>query len=541
MAVTLAFHGAAGTVTGSHYVLETPQARIAVDCGMFQGPKILKELNYQQFPVEPAKLDAVVQTHAHIDHSGMLPKLVKAGFRGPIFATEGTRDLLEWMLPDSAGIQEAEVDQLNRQNRRRGRPAVEPVYTAEDAQRTVRQIVPVPYDVWQEVAAGIRGRWWNAGHILGSASIELEVTTGNPELPRLALLFSGDLGPREGALQTQSRGPQGMDYVLCESTYGNRERLDLDDSRRRAILEQEVKAALDRGGNLLIPAFAIERSQELLGDLVYLMARKRLPKAPVYLDSPLAIRATEVFERHLHLMDDVDNGGSSPFRAPNVHFIQSIEQSQALNRITGGAILIASSGMCDAGRIRHHLRHHIWRPQTTVLLIGYQAPGTLGRLLEDGAARVKIMGEEIEVKARVRKLEIYSGHGDRGDLGAWLAARLPIQRGLFLVHGETEALAGMRDAALALGMPAERVIVPELDQRFQLDRAAGPLLREDGRRLPAVRAEEARRGWDWHNELSAVSLDLRRQLDELEDDKARMALLKDLRRLLEKTESAAKR
>jgi metallo-beta-lactamase family protein len=302
-----------------------------------------------------------------------------------------------------------------------------------------------------------------------------------------------------------------------------------------------VQAALDLGGNLLIPAFAIERSQELLGDLVYLMARKRLPKAPVYLDSPLAIRATEVFERHLHLMDDVDNGGESPFRAPNVHFVQSVEQSQALNRITGGAVIIASSGMCDAGRIRHHLRHNIWRPQTTVLLIGYQAPGTLGRLLQDGAPRVKLMGEEIEVKARVRKLEIYSGHGDRDDLRDWVKARLPIHRGLFLVHGETAALAAMRENVLSLGLAPERVILPDLDQRFQLDRpdleGTGALALDGARRLGPTRSEEAQRGWDWHNELSAVSLDLRRQLDGLGDDKARMALLKDLRRMLEKTGS----
>jgi metallo-beta-lactamase family protein len=264
------------------------------------------------------------------------------------------------------------------------------------------------------------------------------------------------------------------------------------------------------------------------------MARRRLPKAPIYLDSPLAIRATEVFERHLHLMDDTDNGGESPFRAPNVHFVQSVEQSQALNRIAGGAIIIASSGMCDAGRIRHHLRHNIWRPQTTVLLIGYQAPGTLGRLLQDGAPRVKLMGEEIEVKASIRKLEIYSGHGDRRDLRDWVEARLPIQRGLFLVHGETSALEGMRENVLTLGLDPERVILPDLDQRFQLDRLDGALALEDGRRLEPARSEEVKRGWDWHNELSAVSLDLRRQLDSLPDDKTRMNLLKDLRRMLEK-------
>ena len=240
MTVTLTFHGAAGTVTGSHYVLETPQARIAVDCGMFQGPKTLKELNYQPLPSHPGKLDAVVQTHAHTDHSGMLPKLVKSGFKGQIFATQGTRDLLEWMLPDSASIQEAEVERLNRENRRRDRPEVQPVYTNEDAQAALKQIRPLEYETWQPVAKGIRGRWWNAGHILGSASVELEVETGNDQLPRFSILFSGDLGPQEGALQHSPRGPQGMDYVLCESTYGNRERPHLGDDQRRDALAREV-------------------------------------------------------------------------------------------------------------------------------------------------------------------------------------------------------------------------------------------------------------------------------------------------------------
>lgn len=534
MSVTLSFHGAAGTVTGSHYVLHTPTARIAVDCGMFQGPKTLKELNYQPLPSEPARLDAVVQTHAHTDHSGMLPKLTKTGFGGPIFATEGTRDLLQWMLPDSAAIQESEVERLNRENNRRGRATVAPVYTGEDAQRTLKQIQPVEYETWQEVASGVRGRWWNAGHILGSASVELEIETGKAALPKLGILFSGDLGPRHGALQAPARGPQGMDYVLCESTYGNRDRENLDDDQRRAALEREVKTALASGGNLLIPAFAIERSQELLGDLIYLMVRKRLPRVPVYLDSPLAIRATEVFERHLDEMDDVDNGGESPFRAPNVHFSQSPEQSRALNRIAGGVIIIASSGMCDAGRIRHHLRHNLWRPQATVLLIGYQAPGTLGRLLQDGAPRVKILGEEIEVKAKVRKLEIYSGHADREDLRDWVKARLPIQRGLFLIHGETEALAAMRENVLALGLDPAKVIVPDLDQQYRLDRPEGATVIESDRRLGPTRSDEAKRGWDWNNELSALQLELRRQLDDLSDDKTRMVLLKDMRRVLDR-------
>jgi metallo-beta-lactamase family protein len=476
----------------------------------------------------------VVQTHAHTDHSGMLPKLTKSGFRGPIFATQGTRDLLEWMLPDSASIQEAEVERLNRENRRRDRPEVQPVYTAgrraggaeADPPRRIRDLASRS----PRASAALV----ECGHILGSASVELEVETGNDRCRASASCSPATLARRRARCSIAARGPQGMDYVLCESTYGNRTRAHLDDDQRRTALEREVKTALEAGGNLLIPAFAIERSQELLSDLLYLMARKRLPAVPVYLDSPLAIRATEVFERHLDQMDDVENGGESPFRAPNVHFVQSVDQSQALNRIAGGAIIIASSGMCDAGRIRHHLRHNLWRPQTTVLLIGYQAPGTLGRLLQDGATLVKIMGDEIRVKAKVRKLDIYSGHADRGDLLAWVKARLPIQRGLFLIHGETAALAGMRENVLSLGLDPEKVIVPDLDQRYQLDRPAGALAIGGTPRLEPLRKEEAKQGWDWHNELSALTLELRRILDQAHDDKARMALLKDMRRVLEK-------
>jgi metallo-beta-lactamase family protein len=308
----------------------------------------------------------------------------------------------------------------------------------------------------------------------------------------------------------------------------------LDDDGRRDLLSREVRQALGNGGNLLVPAFAIERSQELIGDLIFLMARGKLPKARIYLDSPLATRATEVFERHLHLLDDVDPKAGSPFRAPNVHYVQTVEQSMALNRIGGGAIIVASSGMCDAGRIRHHLRHHLWHPRTTVLLIGYQAPGTLGRLLQDGAPQVRIMGEEIQVKAKIRKLEIYSGHADRADLLAWLRARLPIQRGLFLIHGETAALAGMRENVLSLDLEPERVIVPDLDQSYQLDCAAGALALGGTPRLGPMRTEEARQGWDWHNEHSALSLDLRRILDRAQSDEERLRILKDMRRVLEK-------
>jgi len=532
--VTLTFHGAAGTVTGSMYLLETPQGRLLIDCGMFQGAKTLKELNYQPFPFAPDSLAAVLLTHAHIDHSGLLPKLTKHGFAGRIHTTAATADLLTWMLPDSAFIQEGEVEQLNRRNARQGKPAVAPIYTAADAERCLQQIVPLEYGDWVTPMPGVRARWWNAGHILGSGSIELEVDTGNPEQPALRMLFSGDLGPRHTALEVAAAAPSGFDYLVSESTYGDRERDELDDAGRRRVLAAEIKAGLAAGGNVVVPAFAIERSQELLYDLAVLMAEGALPRAPIFLDSPLAIRATEVFERHTAGLElDAEHGGASPFRADNIHFVTSVEQSMQLGRVTSGAIIVAASGMCDAGRIRHHLKNNLWRPQATVLLIGYQAAGTLGHLLETGADRVRIHGDEISVKARIRRLEIYSGHADRRDLIAWVKARLPVAKALFLTHGEPSALEAMSESAVGLGLDPARVIAPELDQRFLIDRRAGALAMAEGRpRLAEAAAVAARRGWDWHNELAAFTLALKKRLGELPGDKARQALLAELQRLI---------
>ncbi|MBL8710094.1 MAG: MBL fold metallo-hydrolase [Rhodospirillaceae bacterium] len=534
MTTTLTFCGAAGTVTGSMFVLATPKARVLVDCGMFQGTKTLKELNYQPFPFDARKFDAVLLTHAHIDHSGLLPKLVRAGYRGAIHTTDGTAELLDWMLPDSAQIQESEVIQLNRRRRRSGEDDVEPIYTEIDAARCLRQIRHVAYDVWYPLAPGVKGRWWNAGHILGSASIELEVETFNPDHPTLRILFSGDIGPKNPALQERAQAPSGLDYLVMESTYGDRDRPELNDAARQGVLLDEMLPALQAGGNVIIPAFAVERSQELLSDLVTLMAEGRLPKIPVYLDSPLATRATEVFERHAHLLD-VDPAGESPFRAPNIHFTASAEQSQQLNRINGGIVIISASGMCEAGRIRHHLRHNIWRPDATVLLSGFQAKGTLGRLLEDGADRVRIMGEELVVKARIRRLDIYSGHADRADLLDWAQARLPIHRGVFLTHGEPDALAGLSRGLLEMeGMLDEQIVVPSLDQTYRIDRAKGalPVASEAPARLVNSGVEALKKGWDWHNEMSVFSLDLHQRLQGMANDKERLKLIRDLEKVM---------
>jgi metallo-beta-lactamase family protein len=530
MTIDIKFCGAAGTVTGSCYWIRHPGGQFIVDCGLFQGAKTLKELNYGAFPFDPAKIDMALVTHAHIDHSGQLPKLVKHGFTGSIYTTAATRDLLSYMLPDSGYIQEIEVEHLNRRNAQRGRPDVTPIYTRADAEASLEAIRPVEYEQWCEFGSGVRARYWNAGHILGSASIEVEIATGNSEQRLLRLLFSGDIGPEHKLFHPDPDAPENFDYVLCESTYGGRNRPSITPEQRRAILAEEVKRALGNGnGMLLIPSFAIERTQELLADLCLLFGDGTLPKVPVFLDSPLAIRATEVFSKYLSELEDV---GDRPdlFRHPNIHFTETVEASKAINRYRRSAIVLAASGMCEAGRIRHHLKQHLWRENATVLLVGYQAPGTLGSLLQSGAPAVRIQGEDIRVRAAIRKIDVYSGHADGDELIAWLKSRMPIKRAAFLTHGEDKALEAMKEGMIAAGMPEDRLFIPQLDDEIVLgDGPTGPRLGAPPRRLPP----EAVRGLDWHNDLARFSLDLREELDKAADDKHRGIILRRLRRALE--------
>ncbi len=515
MSLSLTFHGAAGTVTGSCFRLSTPEGDVLVDCGMFQGTKTIRELNYRPFPFDPASIRAVLLTHAHIDHSGLLPKLTRLGFRGRIFATGGTVDLLDYMLPDSGYIQEGEVERLNRRNRQRGRAAVQPIYTQDDAIRSLRRLRRVEYDRWVQILPGLRARFWQAGHILGSASIEIEATDGVADPTRI--LFSGDLGPGGKSFHADADGPERPDWMVLETTYGDRDRTDLDEAGRQAVLRAEVTAALAAGGVLLIPVFAVERTQELLYDLDCLFDSGQLPAVDVFLDSPLADAVTGVFRRHL---DDLETDGD-PFTRANFHHVRSVPESQRLNSLSGGAIVMAASGMCDAGRIRHHLKNRLWRPQDTVLLVGYQAPGTLGRLLQEGAPRVRIHGEEIAVKARLRSIDVYSGHADRSALLNWVAARHGVSHGLFLVHGEEAARASLRQGLLDKGWAPERIALPALDDRVDLA-APRPLepAEHHARLAPADLA-----GRDWHNRYAEALLALRRTLDTAPDDDARDRIL----------------
>ena len=524
--IRLSFHGAALGVTGSCFALDTGRSRILVDCGLFQGSKTEKELNYRDFPFDPRSIQAVLLTHAHIDHSGLLPRLAREGFSGPIHATAATVDLCSVMLPDSGHIQEMEVEQLNRRNARRGKAAaVEPIYTAQDAVACQRLFRPAAFGTWIQAAPDIRARYWNAGHLLGSASVEVEVTQ---DAVATRLLFSGDLGPANKLLQNEPEGPAGLDYVICEATYGDTDRQDATPQARRALLRAEVGAAARQGGALLVPSFAVERTQELLVDLVGLMEAGEVPQAPVFIDSPLATRASAVFEAHAA---DGANGEAllRALRSPHVRFTETVDESKGIARMRGFHIVIAASGMCEAGRIRHHLKEWLWRDRATVLLVGYQAQGTLGRILLDGATRVRIQGEEIDVRARVRSLDLYSGHADGPELAAWLDARRPIRRALFLVHGEEAAISGLRSRAAGLLDP-DRIVVPGLDAAFSLTADGAAPIAPD--RPGRIRPKQVAR-LDWHNDLSRLLLDIGDAVRDAADERGRQTIIRRLRRALD--------
>ncbi|TAJ71995.1 MAG: MBL fold metallo-hydrolase [Phenylobacterium sp.] len=522
MAFDLTFHGAAGCVTGFCARLTTDKASVLIDCGMFQGSKTLKALNYERFPFNAAEIDAVLLTHAHIDHSGLLPKLMRAGFKGPILATAGTRDLCAVMLPDAGDIQESEVRHLNRRNQQRGREPVEPIYTVRDAKRTLELFRPVKLGREVQVAPGITARYWEAGHILGSASIEVRVETDEGPV---TLLFSGDLGPGGRDFLPDPQGPTGVDYMVIESTYGARPRTPLDPASRRRLLARELREAQKAGGPLLIPAFAVERSQELLADLQILTREGEIPEADIFLDSPLAIEATEVFRKRgwspvleRNPFEDLRHSG-------RLMFLREPWESDRLERLRGWHIILAASGMCDAGRVRKHLKRLLWRQDATVLLPGFQATGTLGRYLAEGARSVRIQGEDISVRARVRSLDIYSGHADQTGLVAWAKARQPVAGTVFLAHGEPEGLEGLRDALAKSGFPAERLAIPALDDRYRLTKAAATAQPGEARILADAAARP-----DWHNARARLIIDLNARLEALPSDAAREAMIEELAR-----------
>ncbi len=468
----------------------------------------------------------MILTHAHIDHSGLIPKLVKHGFDKRIWSTHATADLAAIMLPDSGSIQEMEVEQLNRRRVKRGQEEVEPIYTLEDATASLAQFYGLGYETWFEPARGIRARFWNAGHLLGSASVEIEVSEngGKP----LRLLFSGDIGPDNKMLHPDPEAPSGFDYVICESTYGGRDRFEREGDARREILAQEVNAAAARKGALLIPSFAVERTQELVTDLVLLMDKGLAPKASIFIDSPLASKATQIFTKHAR---ELEHGGdlTRAFTSPYVRSTESVEDSKALARFTGFRIIVSASGMCEAGRIRHHLKNHLWQSSTTVLLAGFQAEGSLGRVLQDGAKNVTIMGEAISVKAAIHRIEDYSGHADGPELVQWVKERLPIGRSVFLTHGEHEGQQALADDLKGLGVPHDCVVIPSLDSVYDLSQDACAFVAEETR--PRIDPAMVAR-LDSHNELADLVLDIQEAVAKAGDEKARGVIIRRLRRAL---------
>ncbi|WP_411819798.1 MBL fold metallo-hydrolase [Hyphococcus formosus] len=527
MSIRIKFCGAAGTVTGSWYLIRHNQGAFLVDCGMFQGSKTLKELNYGDFPFAASEIDFVLLTHAHIDHSGLLPKLMTDGFRGRVFATGGTKKLLGFMLPDSGYIHEIEVMYLNRRNSQRGIPSVSQIYTREDGEAAAEKITPVKYQTWIEPGHNVRVRFWNAGHILGSASIEIEIQTENNDRRITRLLFSGDIGPDHKLFHPDPEAPSNLDYVVSESTYGARQRIALPPAERRKELSQHIKEAFDRGGVLVMPAFSVERTQELLADISILIHEGILKDRLVFLDSPLAIKATETFAAHAENLEDIgDHGGL--FHHPSFHFTRTPEESKAINNYENGVIIIAASGMCEAGRIRHHLKRRLWVKKNTILLSGYQAPGTLGALLESGKKAVRIQGDEIQVNATIKTIDCYSGHVDSEGLVEWILARRPINRAVFLTHGSDEAREALRDQLLKHSFNKKEVMLPVLDEEIVIEGRAKTKPTSPKRLSPDVISAP-----DWHNDLAQLTLDIRAEIDKASDERSRKIIIRRIRKALE--------
>lgn len=437
----ITFLGAAREVTGSCYRLESAGRTFLVDCGMFQGGAEAYRKNRVPPAFDPAALEFVLLTHAHIDHSGLLPRWVKLGFRGPVYATPATCDLLEVMLPDAAYVQEREAE------RNRGRRAGVPLYTVAEAHAALDRLRPIEYGRLLDLDGGLRIRFNDAGHILGSAILELWSGAGRDALK---VVFSGDIGQAARPVVKDPTPIEETDVLIVESTYGNRLHKSLDATENELV--EVITQTLARGhGNVVIPAFAVGRTQEILHVLADLARRGRIAKGlDVYVDSPMATKATEVTLRHRDIIDDETRaliawGADGKGRALKVHFTESVEESMRLNALRHGAIIISASGMCDAGRIRHHLRHNLPRRDSAIVFTGFQAAGTLGRRLVDGAKEVRLFGEDVPVRARIWTIGGLSAHADRAGLMAWLRGFKKPPKQIFVVHGEAAVALGFAD------------------------------------------------------------------------------------------------
>ena len=462
----ISFHGAAGEVTGSRHLLETDGKSILLDCGMFQGHRTDADAKNRAFSFPPASVDAVILSHAHVDHCGLLPLLYKNGCDAPAYATPATAEITGIMLADSARLQEGDAKFYNKIHAGE-KPAIEPMYDEDDAKLALGHFKPRQYGSGFDPVPGVKAKFLNAGHVLGSAMTQLDVDT--PAGGR-RLLYTGDLGREETLLLDDPAAPQGVDYLIIESTYGDRLHEPLADASGK--LAEVIKRTVAEGGKLIIPSFALERTQELVFILDKLRRDRTVPPIPVYVDSPMAVSLTEIFNKHKESFCFSDKFreyarmDGDPFGFDYIRYVHTKEESQSLNNKPGPMLIISASGMCEGGRILHHLRNNIGKESTTILLVGYQAQGTLGRKLQDGAKKAKIFGLEHEVWAKVETMHTFSSHADKKDLLDFIRAAKPA-RGVFLVHGDAEARAALSEALTSAGI--KNVKCPALGEEFELN------------------------------------------------------------------------
>ena len=463
--MSLQFWGAARNVTGSRHLLGYGAKRVLLDCGMFQGRRQESTRLNSKLPFDARSLDAVVLSHAHIDHSGILPVLAKDGYRGPVFCTKATADLLPVMLRDSAYIQEKDAHWLNKRLGH-GEKRVEPLYSIDDVETLLGCVEGISYAREFRVIDGIDCVFRDAGHILGSASVHLDCAQAGAD--PLRLVFSGDLGRDHLPILRDPVPLETADVLIVESTYGNRLHEEILGIEER--LGKIVRRTVDRGGKVIIPAFAVGRSQEIVFELHQLMVGGEIPAIPIYIDSPMTLKASHVFAQHRECFDEETwefiKSGEDPFGFDRMHYVESVEESKDLNNRREPCVIISASGMAEAGRILHHLKNNVGDPRNTILIVGFQGEHTLGRRLEDGAKEVRILGEIYEVRAEVKALHAFSAHADRDDLLAWVGGAKKQPRKIFVVHGEEAASLSLA-AALEKQGTAE-VIVPSYGESFTL-------------------------------------------------------------------------
>ncbi len=515
----ITFLGAAKTVTGSNFLVEAAGKKFLVDCGMYQGKATEELKNEEPFLFNVNEIDFMLLTHAHIDHSGRIPKLYNEGYRNPIIATKATCDLCSIMLPDSGHIQEMEIEWKNRKRKREGKPELPPLYTAEDAEKCLEIFKPVKYDEIVDIDDNIKVRFNDAGHMLGSSIIEVWANE-NGEIKKA--VFTGDLGNNDIPLLASPTMIESADYLIMESTYGSRLHLRNDDKAEMFL--DIVSETLEKGGTVVIPSFAVGRTQEIVYELNKLKEKRtdeefakkyeEIMRAPVYVDSPLAISATEVFRENQDLFDDdvkeAMEKGDNPLEFPGLQFTRTADESKALNERNESSIIISASGMCEVGRIKHHLKHNLWNPNSTILFVGYQAPGTLGYRIVNGEKTVKIFGEEIAVNARIEYIEGYSGHADQEWLMNFIYSFINKPKHIFLVHGEEESQDVLKAKIIQeVGIP---VTIPEFGETYDLNNTVEMVNKLEVKRdYKSIRAEVIER-------INKLKLEIDDMADILKDE-----------------------